>query len=128
MAGNPMFDRDQLQPEDTLVEAPTGDVLDSGYEPADSARGRLFDETVREAGREETIEERLAQEVPEDPDLPGQPLRRPAPGARTVLDESLVTDQSPDEEAELVAETDGPVIDASPEEGAMHVIEEDRAP
>ena len=76
MSGNPMLDRDQLQPEDTLVSEPTGDVLDSGYEPADSTQGRRLDASVEEADRDETIEQRLAQEDPEDPQLPGQPLRR----------------------------------------------------
>lgn len=71
MSGNPMLDRDQLQPEDTLVSEPTGDVLDSGYEPADSTQGRRLDASVEEADRDETIEQRLAQEDPEDPQLPG---------------------------------------------------------
>ena len=126
MSGNPMLDRDQLQPEDTLVSEPTGDVLDSGYEPADSAQGRRLDASVEEADRDETIEQRLAQEDPEDPQLPGQPLRRRSRGDE--VEQTLVGDQDPDDEAELVARADGPLIDPSPEEDAMHVVDEDQLP
>ncbi len=127
MPGNPMPDPDQLQPEDTLIQEPTGDVLDTGYEPPDSRRGRRLDEITDEADRQDTIEQRMAQEVPEDPQLPGQPLRRSERGVDQV-DETLISDQAPDDESELVADTDGPLIDASPEEDAMHVIEEDQIP
>lgn len=128
MSGSPLYDRDQLQPEDTLVPEPTGDVLDSGYEPPDSSRGLELDKSVAEEDEPETIEARLAQEEPEDPELPGQPVR-PRPGSEEdAVDEELVAD--PDEPAgsDLFADGDGPLIDGTPEEEAMHVIEGDEAP
>ncbi len=56
----------QLQPEDTLDG--TGDPLDQGYQPPDRLHGSLaFGTTAEEQAQEETIEQRIHQEVP-DPD------------------------------------------------------------
>ncbi len=64
-------DEDQLQSGDTLedpdVDSPD-DVLDAGYSPPDRARGSLaFGTTAWEQSQEETIEQRITQEIP-DPD------------------------------------------------------------
>ena len=59
-------DEDQLQPEDTLEQG--GDPLDAGYEAAYRARGSLaFGTTADEQAQDETIEQRIRQEIP-DPD------------------------------------------------------------
>ncbi|MEO3938120.1 DUF5709 domain-containing protein [Dermatophilaceae bacterium Soc4.6] len=61
-------DEDQLPAEDTLVDRGLEDSLDEGYSPPDRARGSLmFGTTAWEQSQEETIEQRIAQEVP-DPD------------------------------------------------------------
>jgi hypothetical protein len=130
MTGSPMYDRDQLQPEDTLVPEPSGDVLDRGYEPPDSVRGHGLGASVAEQAEGETIEQRLAQEEPEDPDLPGQPLEdapAAAASADALLDEALVADEEPGQ-SDVMAERGGPVLDATPEQDAIHVIEADETP
>ncbi len=59
-------DEDQLQPEDTLV--PGEDPMEAGYDAPDRLRGSLsFGVTADEQAQEETIEQRIRQEVP-DPD------------------------------------------------------------
>ena len=61
-------DEDQLQSEDTLVDRGVEDVLDEGYSPADTARGsNAWGTTAWEQSQDETIEQRIRQEVP-DPD------------------------------------------------------------
>ena len=61
-------DEDQLQAEDTLVDRGVDDVLDEGYSPADRARGsQAWGTTAWEQSQDETIEQRIKQEVP-DPD------------------------------------------------------------
>ena len=64
-------DEDQLQRGDTLDDPDVDsndDVLDEGYSPPDRARGSLaFGTTAWEQSQEETIEQRIKQEIP-DPD------------------------------------------------------------
>ncbi len=61
-------DEDQLQPEDTLDYDGVTDVLDRGYSPRDSARSpQLWGTTAYEQAHHETIDQRIAQEIP-DPD------------------------------------------------------------
>ncbi len=63
---------DQLQPEDTLI--PGGDPVEVGYETADKLHGSLaFGTTADEEAEEETIEQRIRQEVPEDGTAYGAP-------------------------------------------------------
>ncbi|WP_277454429.1 DUF5709 domain-containing protein [Janibacter sp. DB-40] len=69
-------DEDQLQPEDTLTGSgePGEDALDSGYSPPDSARGSYaHGVTAGEQGDEETIDERIKQEVPDPHSAYGAP-------------------------------------------------------
>jgi hypothetical protein len=64
----------QLQPEDTLVQEDVEDILDRGWSPPDTDRGsRMHGVTAAEQGREETIEERIAQEVPDPASAYGAP-------------------------------------------------------
>ena len=75
-------DEDQLQPEDTLDDDGV-DVLDRGYSPPDTDRGsRAHGVTASEQHRDETIEERIAQEVPDPTSAYG------APDNESGLDES----------------------------------------
>jgi Family of unknown function (DUF5709) len=144
-------DEDQLQPEDTLEQG-TDDVLDAGYSPPDRLHGSLaHGVTAEEQARDETIEERIRQEVPEEGTAYG------APDNESGLDEDRVGGDDPDsiaaeddwigdgevgdvragrlvapdeglgsdEEKDLLGEDVG--IDgaaASAEEAAMHVIDD----
>jgi hypothetical protein len=115
---------DQIQPEDSLVDRGVDDVLDEGYSPPER-----YSPLIRE-GEHETLDERLADEVPEpDPYAPQDP---------EVLDDGEVGEEragrlvepnegiGPDVESDLVGIDVG--IDggaASAEEAAVHVIPDD---
>ncbi|GAA5158073.1 hypothetical protein [Ornithinimicrobium tianjinense] len=63
---------DQLQPEDTLDG--DGDVLDRGIVAADRPLGSLaYGVTAEEQSREETIDQRIRQEVPDPYSAYGAP-------------------------------------------------------
>ena len=147
-------DEDQLQPEDTLVQEDVDDSSTAGTRRPTSARGSLaHGVTAEEQHRDETIDERIRQEVPD----PGVGLRRPGqrvgPGRRRAalggddpdaiaaeddwLGDGEVGDvragrlvapdggSGVDDEKDLVGEDVG--IDgaaASAEEAAVHVIDE----
>ncbi len=65
-------DEDQLQPEDTLI--PGGDPVEVGYETPDKLHGSLaFGTTAEEQAQEETIDQRIRQEIPEDGTAYGAP-------------------------------------------------------
>lgn len=71
---HPPAGADQLQPEDTLVAEDLDDVLDRGYSPPDTDRGsRMHGVTAEEQARDETIEERIRQEVPDPASAYGAP-------------------------------------------------------
>lgn len=60
-------DETQLQPEDTLDGELGEDILDDGFDPPDRARGaQSFGVTVAEQRQGESLDQRLAQEEPED--------------------------------------------------------------
>lgn len=144
-------DEDQLQPEDTLEQGGADDVLDEGYSPPDRLHGSLaHGVTAEEQARDETIEERIHQEVPEEGTAYGAPddesgldeerLGGDDPDSIAAYDDWLGDEESvepagrivaPDEglagddEKDLVAEDLG--VDgagASAEEAAMHVVDE----
>jgi len=57
---------DQLQPEDSLVDRGVDDVLDEGYSPAERySAAESFGSTADEQLAGETLDQRLAQEVPD---------------------------------------------------------------
>ncbi len=58
-------DTDQLQSDDTLIDRGLADVLDEGYSPPDRPRGNHFGETAWEEVHGESLDQRLAEEVPE---------------------------------------------------------------
>ena len=143
---------DQLQPDDTLDdkydEPGHEDVLDGGYDPPDRPRGSMaWGVTAWEESQEETIEQRIKQEIPDPDSAYGAPDNEsglddaedmvggddpdaiPAEddfvgdGGRQVgrlvaPDEGFGEDEEKDEVAEDVG-FDGGV--ASPEESAMHI-------
>ena len=146
-------DEDQLQPEDTLVQEDVDDVLDRGYSPADHARGSFaHGVTAEEQHRDETIDERILQEMPEEGTAYGAPDNESGlddddriggddPDAISAEDDWLGDGEvgdvragrlvAPDEglgsddEKDLVGEDVG--IDgagASAEEAAVHVIDD----
>jgi hypothetical protein len=145
-------DEDQLQPIDTLDQG-VDDYLDTGFSPPDRPRGSLaHGVTAEEQHRDETIDERIRQEVPEEGTAYGAPDNESGldddglfggddPDAIAVEDDWLgdgevgdaragrlvAPDEGTgyDEEKDLVGEDVG--IDgaaASAEEAAVHVIEE----
>lgn len=113
---------DQLQPDETLLDRGVSDVLDEGYvtpEHWSSAQG--FGNTAAEMRRGETLDQRLAQEQPEE------------------VKDDTPWNSDPDERqvgnhraGRLVADSDDTIghevgIDggaASAEEAAMHVIDD----
>jgi hypothetical protein len=148
-------DENQLQSEDTLVDRGVEDVLDEGYSPPDRPVAvDKFGTTAAEAEQGETLDMRLAEEVP-DPNLQVDDPLAPEPDPldqrldeesdvdrdsfdRDLMDDAEVGDEragrlvAPDEgahedtEKDLVAEDAGiSGAGAAAEEAAMHVIEED---
>ena len=121
---------DQLQSEDTLVDRGVDDILDEGYSPAEKwSPGEGFGTTADEALEGETLDQRIAQEVPDvDPY---------AEVSEEILDDGEVGTAragrlvDPDEgsgidtESDLIGDDVG--IDgaaASAEEAAVHIVED----
>lgn len=121
---------DQRQPEDTLVDRGVDDVLDEGYSPPERyTAGEGFGTTADEALQGESLEQRIAQEVPEpDPydvaateDLDDGEVGTKRSGRLVDPDAG----SGEDTEAALVGDDVG--IDgaaASAEEAAVHVIDD----
>lgn len=142
---------DQLQPDDTLDdkydEPGHEDVLDGGYDPPDRPRGSMaWGVTAWEESQEETLEQRIKQEVPDPDSAYGAPDNESG-----LDDEEMVGGDDPDairaeddfvgdgdrEVGRLVAPDQGDGEDdekdevaddvgfdggvASPEESAMHL-------
>ena len=112
---------DQLDPQESLIDRGVDDPLDEGYSPPER-----YSQLIHE-GEHETLDERLADEVPE-PD----PY---APQDEEILDDGEVGDEragrlvepnggiGPDVESDLVGLDVG--IDggaASAEEAAVHIV------
>jgi len=144
---------DQLTESDTLENSGVEDPLDRGYSPPDTDRGsRAFGVTAEEQGRDEPLEERIRQEVPDpgtaygapdnesglDTDMAGWDDPDAIPAEEDWLGDGevgrgragrLVADDEgahEDEEGELWARDVG--IDgaaASAEEAAVHVVDDE---
>lgn len=126
--GNEQFD--QLQPDDTLNDRGVADVLDEGYSPPEAwSAAESFGSTAEEARTGESLEQRIAQEVPErDPysDEDDDYLDDGEVGARRAgrLVETN-NGSGEDSESELYGTDVG--IDgagSSAEEAAVHVIDD----
>lgn len=123
----------QLQAEDTLVDRGVADALDEGYSPPEFEPPHLRRHTTREEQRAgETLEERLAEEVPEtdpyaeaDIDEDEIGVADPRAGRLIAPDQGLGADTDSEEIAEDVGIDGG---GASAEEAAMHVIGPDDLP
>ena len=90
-------DEDQLQPEDTLDQEDVDDVLDRGYSPPERLQGSLaHGVTAEEQSRDETIEERIHQEVPDPSSAYG------APDNESGLDEDRLGGDDPERLAAVV--------------------------
>jgi hypothetical protein len=134
----------QLSVGDTLDDRGLDDALDEGYSPPENYRGSTaFGVTETEAEQGESLDERIRQEVPD------QPLPSTGPLSRTDVDEEGVWSESdeffdedevgdaragrlagPDEEDEPDGDQDWVGRDvgidggaASAEEAAVHIVE-----
>ncbi len=130
-----------LDSSDTLEDSedPYEDPLDQGILPADRwSAGERFGDTLAEERQGESLDQLLAEEVPDvdpyrepDPaaesDLPREgpePLDEPQPRAGRLVQED--EGAHPDREPDLVAEDVGiDAGDASAEEAAVHLTDED---
>jgi Family of unknown function (DUF5709) len=137
-------DEGQLSAGDTLEDRGLDDALDEGYSPPERPRGlAAFGVTAAEAAQGESLDQRIAAEIPD------QPLPSRGPWSRSEVDDEAVPAEAdeffdraevgdrragrlvapdeglgPDEDADLYGEDVG--IDggaASAEEAAMHVVE-----
>lgn len=129
-------DEKLLPPEDTL-DGPV-DPLDEGYSPPEKPRAvNRTGVTPAEQRRGESLDERLAEEIPDPPVLPDDDL-----GDVTDTDGELIDDEvgdyragrliAPDEGAHEDEEKDMVASDAgingaaaSAEEAAVHIVDED---
>jgi hypothetical protein len=137
-------DEGQLSADDTLEDRGLDDALDEGYSPPENYRGSTaFGVTAEEASVGESLDQRIAQEIPEQSAPWESPLLRTdvdeeslSREADEFLDQKEVgelragrlvaPDQGlgPDLDGESIGEDVG--IDgggASAEEAAMHIVE-----
>jgi hypothetical protein len=125
---------DQLQPEDTLLDRGVDDILDEGYSPPEKYSVlERFGNTAEEEREGESLDQRLAEEVP-DPNLavddPLEDDERDPEEERTSGDDDLDLDSRIDEQL-TGDEFDGEVGDdragrlVSPDEGAHVDTEKD---
>ncbi|MEV6961087.1 DUF5709 domain-containing protein [Streptomyces sp. NPDC051207] len=129
-----------LDMQDAVDERTYDDTLDEGYSPPEKPLGvTKYGTTAAEQHEGETLDQRLAQEVPDDTepvgdgvgDLPGGEGEPVDPEAGTVRAGRLVAPDEgahPDTTKETVADDVG--IDggaAGAEEAAMHIVEDETA-
>jgi hypothetical protein len=132
------FSEDQLQPEDTLEDRGTDDVLDEGMSPPERpSRPTARGETARDDAAGESLDERLEQEEPD-------PVAAIDHSAQAQADEIMGADENADptdgfevgdeRTGRLVQEAGGDDLAdevgidggaASAEESAMHTVDED---
>lgn len=133
----------QMQPEDSLVDRGVDDVLDEGFSPPEKPRG-VFAKgvTAEEQMAGESLEERLAQEVPDDTGItPSDAVGDDADDDRE-LDDPSEAYAGDERSGRLVAPDEGSGLDedqqqlasdvgidgagASAEEAAVHTWSEDQ--
>ncbi|MGB5935770.1 MAG: hypothetical protein WBG36_10500 [Ornithinimicrobium sp.] len=129
---------DQLTPEDTLM--PGGDPVEEGFETPGRLHGALaFGTTAQEQAEEETIEQRIRQEVPDPSTAYGAPDNESGmdpqpmaggddpdaiPAERDFVGE--IADEAEDPAAEVVerdVDDIAMVASQSAEEAAVHVVD-----
>ncbi|HEX3591113.1 MAG TPA: DUF5709 domain-containing protein [Pseudonocardiaceae bacterium] len=135
-------DWEQLEADDTLDYGGPADPLDEGYSPNEKPLGvDEFGTTAREAEEGESLDGRLAREVPEvtndedddglgdSSDTDGELVDDEVGGQRSgrlVSESYIADDEDGDEPAELFAADIG--VDgagASAEEAAVHIVDPD---
>lgn len=118
-----IVDRDQADPSDTLTGDNTEDPLDAGYSPPEREQKSWRGDTADEAREGESLDEKLAEEVPEvgEADLAAAD-EQPRAGRLVAPDEGAHEDEEKDEIATDVGR-DGQA--SSAEEAAVHVIDDD---
>jgi len=111
---------EQFDPEDTLIDRGLEDPLDEGYDPLDRPRTNHFGETEEEEREGESLDQRLAEEEPEEWD------------EERVLDEDRAGRLSEDDDAAGGRDNDVYGVDegisgagASAEEAAVHYVPDD---
>lgn len=121
--------------EDALDERDYDDVLDEGYSPPERPLGLDKGVTAAEQRAGESLDERLAEEVPDDTAYPGDDIGDLAGGDGEPVDPQAGTQRpgrlvashtGDDPDADLIAEDVG--IDggaAGAEEAAVHIVPED---
>jgi hypothetical protein len=119
---------DQLQPEDTLLYRGPDDVLDEGYSPPEKwSAAERYGNTAEEQHAGESLEQRLAQEEPEETEgfdddfLDDGEVGSARAGRLVDPNEGF----GEDDEAELIGDDVG--IDgagASAEEAAVHIVDD----
>ncbi|MET9732621.1 DUF5709 domain-containing protein [Streptomyces sp. NPDC006458] len=126
-----------LDAEDTLVDDGVGDPLDRGWSPPERPWAvEHTGVTAAERSQGETLDQRLAEEIPEvaeadgdgigDRDADGEPLDNEVGAVRSGRLVAPDEGAHEDEESALVATDVG--IDgaaASAEEAAMHIVDEE---
>jgi hypothetical protein len=124
---------DQLQPEETLLDRGVDDVLDEGYVTGENwSPAQGFGNTPAEMRQGETLDMRITQEQPEEPNRlegpwnpdPSEPREVGKARAGRLVDANG-GEPGVDNEAESVGHDVG--IDggaASAEEAAMHIIDD----
>lgn len=114
-----VVDRDQADPSDTLTGDNTEDPLDAGYSPPDREQKSWRGETNAEAEEGESLEDKLAEEVPDvsEDDLVAAD-EQPRAGRLVAPDEGARADTESDEIATDVGRAG---YAASAEEAAVHV-------
>jgi hypothetical protein len=120
----------QLQPGDTLDDRGVDDLLDEGYSPPEKwSVLEKFGNTPREEREGESLDDRLAEEVPDPALAVDDPLDDPPAGERGALGD-LDLDETIDDQ-QLGDDYDGEVGDeragrlVSPDEGAHGDLEKD---
>lgn len=119
---------DQLQPEDTLIDRGVDDVLDEGYSPPEKwSAAERFGNTAEEQAEGETLDQRLAQEQPEQTDEPNDDYLDDGEVGNQRAGRLVDPDEGfgEDEESELIGDDVG--IDgaaASAEEAAVHIVDQ----
>jgi hypothetical protein len=124
-------DEDQLQPEETLEHLESDgkalDPLDRGYSPPDTDRSsELWGTTAYEQAHEETIDQRIGQEVPDPDSAYGAPENESGLDTERVGgDDPDAIDPEDDWLGEPEVDDDNPAHPGTPaEESAMRVVEE----
>lgn len=117
-----VVDRDQADPSDTLTGDNTQDPLDTGYSPPEREQKSWRGDTAEEAVEGESLDDKLAEEVPDvdEDDLAAADEDRRA-GRLVDADSGALEDTEADEIATDVGRAG---YAASAEEAAMHIEDE----